>query len=155
KRISCSRAAAFRVGPLVTATGRMRIDFIWWTVFNVNAPAIRSPTLRLPCKMIVGKGDSAIVLFLKLVLSRARCRIAACPELLHKVLAFWVRLQAFEGSPLLIRDDIDHILIEPFLPRIIYGLLRLLRHVRRVVIISVPRSQPHGGTRHQDHRSGN
>ena len=63
--------------------------------------------------MLVGVGDAAVVLFLELVFDGVRRGVAAQPELLDELLALVVGLQVLEGGPLLVGDDVGHVLVEP------------------------------------------
>ena len=55
------------------------------------------------------------MLFAELVLFSVRCGVAAQPELLDKLLAFLVGLEARERLALFIGDDVNDFLVEPLL----------------------------------------
>src|SRR4051812_10795977 len=57
------------------------------------------------------------MLFLVFVLLGVRSGVAPEPEVFYKRLPFFVRFQAFERLLLLIRDDVDDVLVHPLLPR--------------------------------------
>src|SRR5580658_7609135 len=65
--------------------------------------------------MLVGVSDPAVMLFLEGVFRRVGVRIAALPKRLDELFPLLVGRQMQEGMPLLGRDDIDHILVQPLL----------------------------------------
>ena len=80
--------------------------------------------------MVVGVSNTAVMLFFVLVFLGIRCGVAAEPELLDKLLAFFVRFQTFESRFFLVCDDVNHVLIQPLLPgasELFFELFLLLR----------------------------
>jgi len=65
--------------------------------------------------MLIGIGDTPVVLFLVLVLFGVRRGIAALPERFNKVVAFLVVRILLEGGSFLVGDDPDYVLIQPLL----------------------------------------
>ena len=63
--------------------------------------------------MLVGIGDTAVVLFLVGIIDGIGIGIAALPELLDEVLALLIRLQSQESLAFGVCDDIGHVLAEP------------------------------------------
>ena len=101
------------IGPLVAAAGGMRLDFVGRAEGDVDAAAVGLPAGNARGEALVGVGDAAVVLFLELVLGGVRRGVAAQPELLDELLALFVRLQALEGVPLLVGDDVGDVLVQP------------------------------------------
>src|SRR5947209_5327175 len=95
----------------------MRLHLVGRSIHDVNAAAIGFPTGNAGRVMLVGIRDTAIVLFLKLVLFRIWRGIAPQPELLDKALALFVGGETCERLPLLITDDVANVLVQPFLVR--------------------------------------
>ena len=91
----------------------MRIDFVWRAPHDVDAAAIGFPARDARGVVLVGIGDAAVVLFLKGILGRIRVRIAAQPELLDKLFALFVGLQAEEGAAFFGGDDVGYVLVQP------------------------------------------
>src|ERR1700733_334911 len=67
--------------------------------------------------MLVGVGDSAVMLFLERVFRRVGIRVAALPKRLDELFPLLVGRKMQEGMALFGRDDIDHVLVQPFLVR--------------------------------------
>ena len=88
-------------------------DFVGRAEGDVDAAAVGLPAGNARGVMLVGVGDAAVVLFLELVLDGVRRGVAAQPELLDELLALVVGLEALEGRPLLIRDDVGDVFVEP------------------------------------------
>ena len=65
--------------------------------------------------MLVGVGDAAVVFFLEGVFGGIGIGIAALPELLDELLAFFVGLEMQEGVALFGGDDVDDVFVEPLL----------------------------------------
>jgi hypothetical protein len=68
----------------------MGVNLIRRSKHDVHAAAIRLPTRHAGGKMLVGISDAAIVLFLELVFFGVGCGIAALPEGLNELVAFFV-----------------------------------------------------------------
>lgn len=115
KRIRRCYPAAFRVGSLVTHSGRMRVNFIRRTIADIDAAAVGLPARLTRCKVLVGKCEPAIMFFLELVLRRAGGRIAARPELLDEMLPLLVCVQTLKRGLLFVSNDVEHVLVEPLL----------------------------------------
>src|SRR5581483_9343096 len=79
-------AALFR-GTFIGSARGVRLDLIRRPVHNVDAAAIGFPAGDTRSVVLVGVGDTAVVLFLELVFDRIGGRIAAKPELLDELLA--------------------------------------------------------------------
>ncbi len=62
-----SFAAAFFHGAFIGAAAGMRFDAVGLAVGNVHVPAIGLPTRLAGGKMLIGIGDSPVVLFAKFV----------------------------------------------------------------------------------------
>ena len=65
--------------------------------------------------MLVGVGDTPVMLFFKIVVGKVGVAAAPQPELLDKLLAFLVRIELEKGVPLFRRNDVDDVLIQPLL----------------------------------------
>jgi hypothetical protein len=74
--------------------------------------------------MPVGVGNAPIVFFLELV-RRTWSRIPARPELLDELIAFVIRGQAQESSPLALGNNVGKVLIQPLIVR-----MRTVREIR-------------------------
>src|SRR5580700_3393644 len=115
--VGVNNAATFRIGPMVGAAGRVRVDLIGRAVLDVSAAAIGLPAgFGFGREAIVGIRNASVVLLLEQVLSRSRVGIAALPKLLDKVLAFFICLQLLERARLIVGNDVDDVLIQPFFP---------------------------------------
>src|ERR1700733_3544661 len=95
----------------------MRVDFIGWTVLDVNHAAVGLPPRNTRGIVVVGVSNAAVMLFFVFVFLGIRRGVAPQPELLHKLLALLVGFQPLERLPFLVSDDVADILIQPFLPR--------------------------------------
>src|SRR6267154_4008971 len=93
----------------------MRFDFVGRAVHDVDPATVGFPTRNSRREMLVGISDAPVVLFLVLVLFGIRRGIAALPESLNKIVAFFVVRQLLEGGPFLVGDDPDYVLIQPLL----------------------------------------
>src|SRR5581483_315707 len=82
---------------------------------NIDTPAIRFPARNTGGVMLVGIRDAAIVLFFKLVLFGVGGWIAAQPELLDEVLAFFIGVQVRKSFAFLVGDDVGDVLVKPLL----------------------------------------
>ena len=85
----------------------MLLDFVRRTVRDVDAAAVGLPSGNARGELLVGVGDTAVVLFLVFVLDGVRRGIAPQPELLDELLALFVGLQPLESLALFIGDDVD------------------------------------------------
>ncbi len=65
--------------------------------------------------MLVCVGDTPVMLFLKIVVGKVGIAAAPQPELLDKLLAFFVRIELEKGVPLFRRNDVDDVFIQPLL----------------------------------------
>ena len=63
--------------------------------------------------MLVGVSDPLVMFFAIFVLVGVRIGIAAQPELLDELLALFVGGELLESRPLLVRDDVGDVLVEP------------------------------------------
>ena len=93
----------------------MRIHFVRRTIHDVHAAAIGLPARNASGEMLVGVGNTPIVLFLVFVLFRIRSGVPALPESFDEIIALFIVGKLFEGSPFLIGNDPDNILIQPLL----------------------------------------
>ena len=91
----------------------MRLDFVGLSVKDIDASAIRFPTRLSRGETLVRVGNTAVMLFLELVLDRIRRRITPEPELLDELLTLFIRFQSLESSFLLVGDDVRDIFIQP------------------------------------------
>src|SRR5581483_10947426 len=108
-------AATFFHRTLVASAGGMRLDFVRLAEDDVDAPAIGLPAGNASREMLVGISDALVVFLFEFVLFGVRRGIAALPESLDEIVPLFVVGQLFEGGPLLIRDDVGHILVQPLL----------------------------------------
>jgi len=107
----------------------MRINLIGWTVLDVDHAAVRFPARDTRGVVIVRVRNTPVVLFFVLVLLGIGSRIASQPEVLDEGLPLFIGLQPLESLLLLIRDDVDDILVHPLLPgpgELLFELLLLL-----------------------------
>jgi hypothetical protein len=110
----------------------MTLDFIRWTVGDVDSSTIRLPTRqsrRWP-ETIVRVRNSPVVLDLKLVLRSIRRWVATQPELLDEVLALLICRKAFEGISFVVTDDVRYVFVQPS----VVTRLRLFGGLRRVQV---------------------
>ena len=82
---------------------------------DVNAAPIGHPARLSTGKALVGIRDPPVVFFLVLVDGRPQVRVAPAPELLDELLLLLHGAQAVEHVQLFIGDDVDDVLLEPFL----------------------------------------
>src|SRR6185312_8630188 len=116
ERVGRRLAAALFHGPLITAARRMRIDLIRGAILDVDHPAVGFPTRDSGSIVVVRVGDTAVQFFFIFVFFGIRRRIAALPEILNELFAFFVRLQMLKSLALLVRDDICDVFVQPLLP---------------------------------------
>src|SRR5579864_708708 len=76
--------------------------------------------------MFVGIGDTAVVLFLEIIVREVGIAAAAQPELLDELLALFVSFQLQKGLALFRRNNIDDVFVEPLLVRRVQFLQRFL-----------------------------
>ena len=81
--------------------------------------------------MVIGKRDAPVVLFLELVLPRRAVWIPPPPELFDEVLFLDGSGQVSEGALLLVRNDVDDVLLQPLLKGIDLLFLGLGNRIRR------------------------
>jgi len=93
----------------------MRFQFIRLAVHDIDPPAVCSPSLDPGGEILVGIGDASVMLFFKGVIRRTGIGIPPGPELLDKAFAFLLVFQVLEYASFFIRNDVDNILIKPFL----------------------------------------
>ena len=115
-----SKAASFLRPPLIGASGGSSVDLIRRTVNDVNATSVCFPAGLAASEVLAGVCDPSIMLFFEFIDGRARIGIAAAPELLDEVLLLFQCCQALEDALLFIRDDVDGILVQPFLEVIFF-----------------------------------
>jgi hypothetical protein len=106
-------AATFFHGALVTAAGGMGIDFIGWSEHDVHVAAVALPAGDAGREVLVGIGDTPIVLFLVFVLFGVGCGIATLPEGLNELVALFIVGELHEGGSFFVGDDPAHVLIQP------------------------------------------
>src|SRR5579864_9021447 len=93
----------------------MCCSFIRRSPGYVNSTTVCFPAGNARSKMLVGICDATVMLFFKSVLWRIGIRIAPLPERLDELLALFIRLQMNERVPLLRRNDVDNVLVQPLL----------------------------------------
>src|ERR1700730_18117074 len=102
--------------------------------------------------MLVSVRNTAVVLFLEVVVGKIRVIAASQPKLLDELFAFFVSVQLKESLPLFGRNNVDNIFAQPllvlgvqFLERLFHFplvlFIKLLRSGRRVGITSVLRKK--------------
>src|SRR4051794_31867174 len=82
--------------------------------------------------MIVRISDPAVMLFFVLVLLGVGSWVTTLPKRFDKLLALFVGLETFEGLLLFIRDDVQHVLVQPLFPgahQLFFKLLLFLRNL--------------------------
>src|SRR5215472_18169636 len=84
-------------GTVVSAACGVAFDLVGLAPHDVDPAAVRSPSGYAGGEPFVGIGNSAVVLFLELVLDGIRGRIAPLPKRLDELLALFVGLQLKEG----------------------------------------------------------
>ena len=104
----------------------MRFDIVRLAERNVDVAAVCLPARLAGGKVLVGVGDTPIVLLAELVLRRIRIGIAALPERLDKRVALLIVAEALEGLQFLIRDDPVDVLVHPLLVGPVQLLLEFL-----------------------------
>ena len=114
-RISRGRAAAFFHRTIVSAARRVRIHFVRRPPNDVNASPVRLPTRNARSVVLVRVRDTPVVLFLKIVIRQIRIAAAPQPELFDKLFALFVRIELQKRRPLVRRNNVDHVLVHPFL----------------------------------------
>src|SRR5258708_1045489 len=93
----------------------MRLNFVSWTVHDINTAAVALPSGNSRWEVLVGVRNAPVVFFLVLVLFGVGRGIAALPECFDKVVALLVVRELFKRSSFFVGDDPDDILVEPFL----------------------------------------
>src|SRR5271165_2945525 len=96
ERESGGVATSFFYGTLVRTTRRVSVDLVRRAVGNVDAAAICPPPRNAGGKMLIGVGDTPVVLFFVLVLRGVRSGVATQPELFDEGIAFFVIRQLLE-----------------------------------------------------------
>src|SRR3954447_17066268 len=92
----------------------MGLLLVRWTVGDIDPAAVGLPTCHLGIrKVVVSILDAPVVFLFHFVFHRAGSGVTPLPELFNEVLALRIGLQALEGPPLVIADDVSHILSEP------------------------------------------
>src|SRR3974390_995948 len=91
----------------------MRIDLVRRAVNDVHATAVRHPARFPGRKVLIRVRDSAVVLFLVLILRSIGSGIAPQPELLNELVAFLIVGKLFESRQLLRSNDPAHVLVQP------------------------------------------
>jgi hypothetical protein len=76
----------------------MRVNLIGLAVHDVDAAPIRLPAWDAGSEMLVGVGDSLVVLFFVFVLFGVRSGIATLPELLNEVISFFVVVSSLKAA---------------------------------------------------------
>src|SRR5262249_7652360 len=84
-------------------------------VHDVHAAAVGLPSRNARRKVLVGVGNTTVVLFLELVFDRVRSRIAALPEGFDELVALFVIRELLESRPLLVGNNPADILVQPLL----------------------------------------
>src|SRR5271168_3778818 len=93
----------------------MRLDAVGLAVGDVHVSAVGLPTRLAGGKMLVGVGDSPVILFAVFVFRGIGIGVATLPELLDEVVPLLIVRQALEGLQLLVGDDPAHIFVDPLL----------------------------------------
>ena len=106
-------AATFGAGTVVLFALVMVFDRIGRAVDDVDPSAVGFPTWRPHRIMIVGVGDSAIVLFLELVVRGVQIGVPAPPELFDEGVAFVVGGEILEDGEFFVGDDVHDVFFKP------------------------------------------
>ena len=93
----------------------MRLDAVGLAVGDIHVPAVGLPTRLARGKVLIGIGDSPVVLFPEFILRGIGIGIAPPPEVLNEVVPFLIVREALEGLQFLVGDDPAHILVYPLL----------------------------------------
>src|SRR5262245_10848200 len=101
----------------------MRFHFVWRTIDNVDVPTIGLPARLAGCRLKtrVRIGNPPVMLVTKLVFNGAWRRISSRPKLLDEMMLLLICAQTFERRSLIVTDDVNHILIGPFLKKLVSG----------------------------------
>src|SRR3954454_18096499 len=91
----------------------MRLDLICRSEGDVHAAAIGLPARDTRGEVLVRISDTAVVLFLVLVLYGVRRTITAEPKLFDELIAFFIVGEREECLAFLVRNDVGHVLVEP------------------------------------------
>ena len=113
KRECCSTAAPLVLRTLVISAGRVRINIVWLAKSNIDVAAVGPPPRFARREVLVGIGNSTVVLFPVLVFGGIRVGVAAQPEGLDEGVALLIVAQTHEGSALFVGDDIGNFLVQP------------------------------------------
>ena len=111
--ISAGRAAALPHGAVISATSRMRFDFVRRSPKDIDVAAIGLPSGNAGRKTFIGIGDAPIVVFFEGIFSRIRIRIAELPEMFDELFAFLVGTKPEESRALFGTDDIRDFILQP------------------------------------------
>ena len=110
-----SVAAAFFNRPLVVSAGRMGINAVRLAERDVDVSAIGHPARLAGGEMLVGVGNTRVVLIAELVLGRLGIRVPAQPELLDELVALFIVSEALECFRFFVGDDPANVLVQPLL----------------------------------------
>src|SRR5438105_4230739 len=93
----------------------MGVNLVGRSEGYVHAAAVRLPTGYAGREVFIGISDAAVMLFLVFVLHGVGSGIAPLPECFNKLIALFVVRQLLERRFLFIGDDVDDVLVKPFL----------------------------------------
>src|SRR5687768_2755907 len=93
----------------------MGFDRIGLAPRDVYAAAAGCPSRDAGSVVLVGVGDTLVILFAVFVLFRVRVGVAAAPEILDEVLTLLVGGQSIERPLFFLGDDVSDVGVAPFL----------------------------------------
>src|ERR1700686_718281 len=91
----------------------MGFNLVCRSEYDVGSSAIPLPAWDAGGIVLVGIGDTAIMLFLEFVLFGIRGRVAALPEGFDELVALLVVRELLEGGSLFVGNDPAHVLVQP------------------------------------------
>src|SRR5271165_1427019 len=115
KGIGGSIAAAFVLRALVTAAGRVGLDFIGRTVHDVDSSAVGHPSWLPGGKVLVCVLNAAVMLVFELVVFAVGIGVAAVPEGFDELLALLFVGELHERLTFFVGDDPTYVLVQPLL----------------------------------------
>src|SRR5712691_11582250 len=111
----------------------MAFGLVWFAPGDVDAAAISLPAGNARGVMLVGIGDTLVVLLTKLVFISIRIGIATAPELFDETFALVVGFELLERLALLLSDDVRDVLVQPIFVSLFQFRLYIARLFRRVL----------------------
>jgi hypothetical protein len=110
-----SLTTAFFYGTVIAAAARMGLNLVRRTELDIHLAAVALPPWDARGEVFVGIFDAAVMLFLEFVFFGIGSGIAALPEGFDELVTLLVVGELFERLPLFVRDDVNDVLVEPFL----------------------------------------